>query len=105
LSVHFFVGFEPLPGRELAFREEVLRVIEPSRAEAGCLAIHVYESLHEPFLFAIHSEWQDEAAFDRHTQLPHTLKFVAAAETLLSHPISGLRMRDISGGAGMTVVG
>ena len=95
MSVHFIVRFEPQPGKEPDFRDELLRVIEPSRAEPGCLAIHVFESLHEPQLFAIHSEWADEAAFNLHAQLPHTVRFLAAAERLLSHPVQGLRTRQI----------
>jgi quinol monooxygenase YgiN len=100
LSVHFFVRFEPLPGKEMLFREELLRVNEPSRAEIGCLAVRVFESLREPFVFAIHSEWVDEAAFELHAQLPHTVRFLRAAEELLTHPVQGLRTRQIGGGAG-----
>jgi quinol monooxygenase YgiN len=64
LSFHFIVRFEPLPGKEAAFRDELLRVNESSRAEVGCLNIDVFESLREPFVFAIHSEWADEASHD-----------------------------------------
>ena len=53
MSVHFIVQFEPLAGIAPAFREELLRVVEPSRAEIGCLSIHAFESLREPFVFAI----------------------------------------------------
>ena len=41
----------------MEFRDELLRVVEPTRAEIGCLDVHVFESLREPFAFAIHSEW------------------------------------------------
>ena len=100
MSVHFIVRFEPLSGKEAAFRAELLRVFEPSRAEIGCLSIHVFESLREPVVFAIHSEWADEAAFEFHATLPHTVRFLAAAETLLTHSVQGLRLRHIGGGAG-----
>ncbi len=100
MSVHFFVRFEPLPGKEVEFREELLRIVEPTRAEIGCLAIHLFESLREPFVFTIHSEWVDEAAFELHAQLPHTVRFLGAAEELLTHPVQGLRSRGIGGGAG-----
>jgi hypothetical protein len=56
LSIHVFVRFEPRPGKEEEFREELLRVVEPTRAESGCLAIHAFEALQEPFVFTIHSE-------------------------------------------------
>lgn len=79
MSVHIFVRFEPRPGKADEFREELLRVNGPSRDEVGCLGIQVFESLREPALFAIHSEWVDEAAFELHAQLPHTVRFLAAA--------------------------
>ena len=100
MSFHFIVQFEPLPGKETAFRQELLRVNEPSRAEVGCLSIDVFESLRKPIVFAIHSEWVDEAAFELHATLPHTKRFLAAAEMLLSHSVQGLRLRHIGGGAG-----
>lgn len=99
MSVHFLVRFEPSPGKESEFREELMGVIEPTRAEIGCLAIHAFESIREPFVFAIHSEWADEAAFELHARLPHTVRFLDAAKKLLTHPVQGLRMSEIAGGA------
>jgi quinol monooxygenase YgiN len=98
LSFHFIVRFQPLAGMEAAFREELLRVNKPSREESGCLRIDVFESLREPLEFAIHSEWVDEAAFERHATLPHTLRFLDAAAKLVTHSIEGLRLRQIGGG-------
>jgi quinol monooxygenase YgiN len=95
MSVHVFIRFEPRPGKADAFREELLRVNGPSRQEPGCLALNVFESLREPRTFAIHSEWVDEAAFELHAQLPHTVRFLQAAEGLLTHPVQGLRTQWI----------
>jgi quinol monooxygenase YgiN len=82
------------------FREELLRVNGPSRVEAGCIKLEVFESLREPATFAVHSEWVDEAAFELHAELPHTVRFLQAAEELLTHPILGQRTRQIGGGPG-----
>ena len=101
MSIHFIVRFEPLPGKEEAFRDELLRVNQPSRVEPGCLRIDVFESLRAPRVFAIHSEWTDEAAFELHATLPHTKRFLEAAGELLTHPVEGLRLRHIGGGAGV----
>ena len=100
MPFHCMVRFEPLPGKEAEFREELLRVNEPSRAEAGCLRIDVFETLRDPQVFAIYSEWVDEASFELHAALPHTVRFLAAAEKMLTHPVEGLRLRRIGGGAG-----
>lgn len=100
MSVHFFVRFEPSPGNEMEFRQRLLRIVEPTRAEIGCVAIHVFESLKGPLVFAIHSEWMDEAAFELHGQLPHMVQFLGAAQELLTHRVLGLRTRLIGGGTG-----
>jgi len=92
------IRFEPLPGKAQVFRKELVRVCENSRAEPGCVGLDVFESLREPVTFAIHSEWSDEAAYDRHAKLPHTRRFVRATEKLLSHPIRGLRLRKLGDG-------
>jgi quinol monooxygenase YgiN len=104
LPFHFLIRFDPLPGKETEFREALLRVIEPARAEAGCVGIHAFESVREPVAFAIHSTWVDEAAFDLHSRLPHTVRFVAEAERLLGRSLEGLRSRQIGGEAGAGAV-
>jgi quinol monooxygenase YgiN len=82
----------------MEFRAELLRVVEPSRAESGCVAMHIFESIRKPEVFAIHSEWVDEAAFETHAELPHTMRFLQAAEALLTHPVRGVRSREIGHG-------
>jgi quinol monooxygenase YgiN len=37
--------------------------------------------------FYIHSRWQDMAAFERHAELPHTIRFLASVEPLLDCPL------------------
>lgn len=100
MSFHFLIRFDPPPGNETALRDELRRVTAPSRAEPGCVRFQVFESVRETVAFAIHSEWADEAAFDLHAELPHTVRFVTAAEALLGRPVQGLRARQIGGGAG-----
>jgi quinol monooxygenase YgiN len=100
LSFHFIVRFETQPGEETVFREALLRVNTPTRPEPGCLQIDVFESLFEPFVFAIHSQWIDEASFEVHATSPHTVQFLEAAETPLTHPVRGLRLHQIGGGPG-----
>jgi quinol monooxygenase YgiN len=100
VAFHFIVQFEPRSGKEIEFRQELLRIADPTRAEPGCLNIRIFESLREPVVFAIHSEWVDEAAFNLHAQLPHTVRFIEAANQLLTHAVEGLRSQQIGGGVG-----
>jgi quinol monooxygenase YgiN len=57
----------------------------PTRAEPGCLAYGAFRSLRDPDEFYIHSRWQDMAAFERHADLPHTVRFLESIEPLLDH--------------------
>ena len=100
MSMHFIVRLEPKPGKAAAFREELERIVPQTRAEPGCLSVQVFESLREPAEFAIHSEWVDEAAFELHARLPHTVRLLEAAGELLTHGVHGLRSTRIAGGAG-----
>ena len=88
----------PTASTAAEFREELRRVRGPTRAEAGCLRYQAFESVRGPAAFAVHSEWVDEAAFEAHSRLPHTVRFVGAAERLLGRPVQGLRARPLDGG-------
>lgn len=100
MSFHFLTHFDPPPKAAAEFRAELRRVAGPTRAEAGCLRYQAFESVREPAAFAVHSEWVDEAAFEAHSRLPHTVRFVAAAERLLGRPVQGLRARPLVGELG-----
>ena len=100
MSFHFLVRFAPPPERSAEFRAALLAVTDAARAEPGCIEIHAFESVREPREFAIHSEWVDETAFEAHSGLAHTVRFVASAERLLCRPVQGLRVHEIGGGAG-----
>jgi quinol monooxygenase YgiN len=95
LSVHVFIRLEARQGSEAELRDELLRVLGPTRAESGCLAIHAFESLGDPRIFHVHSEWVSEAAFDLHATLPHMVRFLEAAARCVSHPVQGVRTRQL----------
>jgi quinol monooxygenase YgiN len=90
--LYIFAPLEPLPGKRDALREVIKAVVEPTRAEAGCIRVNVYES---DTGFYIHSKWQDKAAFEAHRHLPHTVRFVAQASELITHPLKAIRTREI----------
>jgi quinol monooxygenase YgiN len=83
---HVFVRFHACEGEEQAVREALLEVAGPSREEAGCLSFQVFRSIRDPRLFYIHSRWVDEAAFQKHAELPHTVKFLKRVDSLLDQP-------------------
>ena len=95
MPLHTFVRFEPVPGKEGLLREELKLLLESTRAELGCIRIHLYEAVRGTLIFYIHSEWVDEAAFDAHPKLPHMTRFLGLAGELVTHPIKGIRTTEI----------
>ena len=63
----------------------------PTRAEAGCLDYQAFRSIRHPALFFIHTRWTDEAAFEQHAVLPHTVRFLAKVEPLIDHALDVTR--------------
>lgn len=92
-----FARFHARPGAEDAVAAALLAVVPPSRREPGCLGIDAYRSTRDPRLHIVHSRWVDEAAFERHAGLPHTVRFVARVEPLLDHALDVVRTRRIGG--------
>jgi quinol monooxygenase YgiN len=95
LSFYSFVRFEPQPGKRLQLGDELRRLLEPTRAESGCVQIHLYEAIRDPAVFYFHSEWIDEAAFDAHAKTPHMVRFLNLVDDLITHPLRAVRTKRI----------
>jgi quinol monooxygenase YgiN len=90
-----FGRFRARPSEAQALAEAIAAVLPPTRAEPGCLAIEAFRSTRDPDLFFIHSRWLDEAAFDLHAGLAHTLAFLDCAGSLIDHPLDIQRTRAL----------
>ena len=95
MELFIFARFHARPGQEGEVAETLRNVLVPSRDEPGCLSIQAFRSVQDPRLFYIHLRWKDEAAFDRHATLPHTLRFVERMGPLLDHPLEVTRAAPI----------
>jgi quinol monooxygenase YgiN len=91
MALFIFARFHAIAGNEHAVAEALEAVLGPSREEAGCLSIHAFRSTQDPQLFYIHSRWTDEAAFEIHATLPHTMRFIERIEPLIDHPLDVTR--------------
>lgn len=87
--------FHAREGREAQVAAAIAAVVPPTRAEPDCRGIEAYRSVREPGLFFIHSRWTDEAAFDAHAGLPHTVRFLETVRPLIDHPLDVNRTRRL----------
>ena len=95
MELFIFGRFYARAGLEDEVEAALREVAGPSRAELGCLGLQVFRSTLDPRLFYIHSRWKDEAAFDLHAELPHTVRFIERVEQLIDHPLDVTRTMAI----------
>ena len=92
MGISVIVRFHAKPGAEQALRDVLLAVVEPTRAEPGCVQIQLYRAIKDPHVFFIHSTLLQEADFDRHAEFPHTQLFLSRLPDLIDHPLDATRV-------------
>ncbi len=86
MEQYVFVRLHAREGQESAIEEALRGVTGPTRQEVGCLSFHTFRSMRDRRLFYIHSRWVDEAAFQKHAGLLHTVRFLERVDTILDQP-------------------
>lgn len=81
-----FVRLHARAGHEADVAAALRKVALLTCDEAGCVAIDVFQSTTDRQLFYIHSCWADEAAFNHHATLPHTIEFIERVDALVDRP-------------------
>jgi quinol monooxygenase YgiN len=96
MELFIFARFHSREGQEEAVAAALREVVPQTRAEPGCIAISACRSTRDARLFWIHSRWIDEAAFEAHAEMPHTVRFIATVEKLIDHPLDITRTRAMA---------
>ena len=95
MELFIFGRFHARAGEEASVEQAIREVSGPTREEPGCLGYQAFRSIRDPRLFYIHSRWTDEAAFDTHADLPHTVRFLERVGTLIDHPLDVTRAKIV----------
>ncbi len=91
MELFIFARCHARAGDEHEVEDAIREVSGPTREESGCPSYHAFRSTQDPRLFYIHSQWRDEAAFDAHADLPHTVRFLERVGPLIDHPLDVTR--------------
>jgi quinol monooxygenase YgiN len=91
MALYIVAQFHAKPECEQQLSEALLAVVEPTRAEPGCIEIHVCRALRDPATFFIQSAWTDEGEFEKHAELPHTKSFLSRVPQLIDHEFRAVR--------------
>ncbi len=94
-DLFIFARFHARAGNEDALAGALWDVHGPTAQEPGCLAHQIYRSIRDPRLYYVHSLWKNEAAFEEHVGLPHTVHFAQRVEKLIDHALEVTRAKQI----------
>ena len=74
-------------GRAQRVKEELLKLLAPTRAESGCINFDMHQGTTDPAQFLFHENWTSEAALKAHFETPHIENWLQQAEGLLAEPL------------------
>lgn len=77
--------------------EALLRgLVEPTRAEPGCINYDFHVDAADPCVFVFYENWTSQADLDAHLKMPHLAPLVGQVDRLLSVPVDIRHLRMLS---------
>ncbi|WP_242688912.1 putative quinol monooxygenase [Bacillus sp. Cs-700] len=70
-------------GQEKALYQELMKVIEPSQQENGCIDYTLHRSLEDDSVFVFYETWKDKEALQAHITSPHYQAYRDAIQDLV----------------------
>lgn len=83
-------------GYEAIVSDLLKKLVEPTRAEEGCITYNLHQSLSDSKLFVLYQTWASEGHLERHGAAPHTAGFRRVAPTVLDGPIAQTRWKFVN---------
>ncbi len=65
-------------------KSELLKLINPTRNEEGCLNYVLHQDIDDPSVFIFYETWESAAFLEKHTQSDHYQAFGKAAAGLIA---------------------
>ena len=67
-------------------RTILMRLVEQSRPEPGCVSYELYQQRAAPHVFQTVEQWRDQDSADAHMKTPHLVAAIAAATPIFAAP-------------------
>ncbi|MBW0106014.1 putative quinol monooxygenase [Pseudonocardia sp. KRD291] len=84
------------PGKEADLRRELEALIEPTRAEKGCVNYDLNQGVDDEAVFYFYENWVSEDALNEHLQTAPLQRFVGIAGDLLEGDLQIQKLRRIA---------
>ncbi|MGE7989366.1 putative quinol monooxygenase [Lysinibacillus fusiformis] len=70
-------------GQKEKLRNELLKLVEPSRAEKGCIEYKLHQSLEEDRTFLFYEIWASEREINEHVNTEHYKEYEKNKEAII----------------------
>ena len=85
-SVRVVARITAQPDKVQELKAVLLRLVEPTRAEEGCIKYELHQSDTDPADFVFLEEWASSGAVAAHMQTAHVQEALSKVATLLAAP-------------------
>lgn len=82
-------------GKQDELRAALQSLLEPTRAESGCVTYNLHQGLEDPSIFVFHEVWASPEALGAHMQTPHLQQAMGSLPTLVDGELSLTQLRRI----------
>lgn len=69
-----------LPNKEALVETELKKLVDPTRAEAGCIQYDLHKDNSNPGFFVFYETWESRDLWQTHMKAPHLATYMAATE-------------------------
>ncbi len=76
--------FKAKPGKEEMLKKELVELLEPSRADEGCINYDLHQGIEDPGLFIFYENWQSRELLKKHSVNPHLVAFRERVKDILA---------------------
>ena len=83
------------PGAEGRLEEVLKSLIEPTRAESGCIDYTMHRDVEEPGAYYFYDNWHSQEDLDAHFKMPHMQRIIEMAPELLAEPLKIIRLEKL----------
>jgi quinol monooxygenase YgiN len=83
------------PGAEARLEEVLKSLVEPTRAESGCIDYTMHRDLEEPGVYYFYDNWRSQEDLDAHFEMPYMKRVVEIAPDILAEPLKLIRLERL----------
>lgn len=87
-SVTIVATMKARPEKVGEARELLLSLIEPTRAESGCIGYTFHQDASDPGSFMFYETWTSRQALDEHLATPHMKNLLDRYDELFAAPLA-----------------